>query len=1036
MKKQATFPTVSEILEDEQTLIGRLSDLADLLDSEEHRNRAIDRLHELADCLAESKNGLLTLHTVALPGAEPPIRLLLHPAVFSPEQWGRTFAEGLLKTPEIFDGAHLVELGCGSGWISLLLLMRTRVKEVLGLDINEIAVLLARLNAWLNGAERDGTLKLSQFGVPIVQAFRACRSDLLEEPLSRGEYFEHVIGCIPQVLHPDPAAMDRSQARMTDKDLYDLSNYCFQQGILEDRFGLPLIARALEQAQLCLKPGGKVTLILGGRPGPAAIESMFRRRGFEPALVWSRRIQQADDTDLASLVALEKQHGIEFNFFMSRDSGLPVSASTAVKMLDKGQSIYHDLLVYQAYTRWEKPTFGLLRNLHALGLDSLRQELDLSRVSEEQISFLNRFSSDIQAARMLPYPHERGDFRLRDRLARFLNVYCHFSIDPDHLFIGPEREQLVAMVLHMVADKGRRVLVSRSLLPVYEGIFNQAQLDIIVGNDDLAELMRLDDLLSPDLILFSADQLKHPSPIVMSAITRQAAAHCDRWYLIDDSEHFQISSELNSNALVRLASQQALPENLVLLYGLTKNTVFPDLQLSFLLHAPRNKWIAGLEVGAELSYSRIAWTTQLYYEWLFDELLEFAFPDEPAIPPVAGPAATADLVDSFSKVASDPVFAPKPVGVDKPDLIRMDYGEFEMPVPDLLVKGIVKGFLEAPVEGLPALVADRVTSYLRATRGADVPAGRIVLGQGVYPLLGALIRCLREKLGRAPVVALPDGTYGPCYPLVAYHGGLVERIPTDPSNGFLLKMENLSGLPQKPDLLWLTQPNNPSGLYYEPNAVQALMTICNEKQIYILADEIFFLLSDTSMGKWTPPEFSFGSMLASDQAKNLFLVDGLSKAFAAGGLRCGFMVTPDEDFARRLQRQCWLPPKSTLRAWDALYSAFLEYAPHQLLDIAREHEEIERYLMQARERLCNQRDRLVALLQRYDLDDRIKTSNRGGLFVLARLSDRVEQLARQAHILVNPPEWGRTDGMARLCFSLSQPRFEEALRRLEAFLAS
>ncbi|MFX6067076.1 hypothetical protein ABTE92_19425, partial [Acinetobacter baumannii] len=83
-------------------------------------------------------------------------------------------------------------------------------------------------------------------------------------------------------------------------DLYDLSNYCFQQGILEDRFGLPLIARALEESQLCLNQGGKVTLVLGGRPGPAAIESMFSRRGFDAKLSWSRRIQQADDTDLAS----------------------------------------------------------------------------------------------------------------------------------------------------------------------------------------------------------------------------------------------------------------------------------------------------------------------------------------------------------------------------------------------------------------------------------------------------------------------------------------------------------------------------------------------------------------------------------------------------------------------------------------------------------------------------------------------------------------------------------------------------------------
>src|SRR6202030_1881445 len=150
----------------------------------------------------------------------------------------------------------------------------------------------------------------SRAGVPIPKALRIAESDLLSEPLQRGEIFDHVIGCIPQVLHPE--GEEPELARATTEQLYDLSNYCFQQGILEDRYGLPLIARALEEAQLCLAPGGRVTLILGGRPGPDAIDSMFRRRGFEPDLIWSRRISQADDTDLASLVHLEETHAIKF----------------------------------------------------------------------------------------------------------------------------------------------------------------------------------------------------------------------------------------------------------------------------------------------------------------------------------------------------------------------------------------------------------------------------------------------------------------------------------------------------------------------------------------------------------------------------------------------------------------------------------------------------------------------------------------------------------------------------------------------------
>ncbi len=39
-----------------------------------------------------------------------------------------------------------------------------------------------------------------------------------------------------------------------------------------------------------------------------------------------------------------------------------------------------------------------------------------------------------------------------------------------------------------------------------------------------------------------------------------------------------------------------------------------------------------LEIGAELTYSRIPYQVQLYYQWLFEELLSFPFP-EADVPP-------------------------------------------------------------------------------------------------------------------------------------------------------------------------------------------------------------------------------------------------------------------------------------------------------------------------------------------------------------------------------------------------------------------
>ena len=1037
-----------------------LTALLAALENSETERSAIKLLHSLArdltkDSARDNYPGL-ALKRVELPTIVRPIELFLTPAVFSPELWGRTFAEGLLKSKEQFHGKKIVEIGTGSGWISILLLLVTDVREIVGLDLNPVACLLARLNTWLNGTTEGGEYILSRAGDPIVKAFRVESSDLLASVLERREMFDHVIGCIPQVLHPnaddDGSDGSSSSEPLSAKELYDLSNYCFEQGILEDRFGLPLIARALEQAQLCLNAGGRMTLVLGGRPGRQAIEGMFDRRGYDCNLVWMRRIQQADDTDLASLVELEREHGIRFHFFMSRDSSESISADSAVKLLQTGRTIYHDLLVYQAVTRFEPEVFSFVRNLTSMRLDSLRKELDFSRLGDERVSFLSRLSQAMLQAKSIPYPHERGDRVLRQLIATYLKSFCYYPATVDQIFVGPSRADLASLILKMVAAPGDRLLLSRSIDQVYNSVARAAGLDVLVGNDDLSELNQLDNLMDPRIIFIAPKQLNNPSPIYMQAIIKQARAHPERIYVIDDSDNFLISSELGSNMTLRLAGSDPLPPNLVFLYGLIKNSIGRDLELSFLVNAPCS-WMEGLEIGAELSYSRICYATQLLYEWLFEDLMTFPFPDlQDEIAAVssqdkisANKTAACEIEQSApllskltAELAADPVFAAKPVDPELPSIIRMDYGEFETAVPDILVKGLFKGFLEETDEAgiLPQIVSERVCAYMKHTRHVQLPRQRVVLGQGVFPLFGALLQAFRTRLGRAPIVAVPDGSYGPIYPMLKYYGAQIMPVATSAERGFLVSTKDLQFGQVKPDLLWLTQPGNPSGLFMDPERLRSVLESCHRQDIYVFADEIFFLLSDYRLGKWTPSALSAGSHVTGPMADKIFVADGISKSFAAGGLRLGFIVTPDEEWAKLLGQSLSVPPAAYLRAWDALYSAFLKKAPHQMMDLTKSFAEVETYLMEKRKSLSVKREALLNLLSKHDLCDGVDTPYRGGLFLMAKLGDEHEALARDAGLLTNPADWGRTENMVRMCFCLSDDRFEEAFKRLQNFLES
>lgn len=1031
-----------------EQIVQALEHLLTCLEDPQLRMKACGELHKLASLL-ESTNEKAQIHLMlrkmTVKNLKEPIKLLLTPAVFSPEMWGRTFAEGLLKDPDQFHAKSVVELGTGSGWISLLLLLTTQVKEILALDLNPVAVLLAKLNAWLNGTTSDGYPVTSQLGVPIVGALRIKQSDLLSVVIDSEskEKFHHIIGCIPQVLHPveEHSTFSEVNEGINEKDLYDLSNYCFRQGILEDRFGLPLIARALEQSQICLKPQGKVTFIIGGRPGPKEIQAMFERRAFIPELVLSRRIPQADDTDLDSLVELERAHDIKFHFFISKNSQDSVSADTAVKMLKEEAEIYHDLLVYRAQSnpKFERSLFEFLDNLHKLKLDTLRSELDFSRLSEEQVSFLSRLTHELLRSRYLPYPHERGDFSFREKLSRFLQVYCHIKYDADKLFVGPERIQLLEMILKMVLPKGGRILLSESLKEVYGRLLDNIDCDGCYANDDLPEIFSLDDILNPDIVLIAAKQFSRPSPLLLDALFQQALKHPKRLYILDDSANFDIGSALDSNITLRLAGQAAVPSNLVFLYGLTKNTVCPDLELSFLLNAPEH-WPEHFDVTSELSYSRISFPGQLYYEWLFDDLLDLPFPDEPQnAMKVHKTVFNPSLNPNFVAAASDPVFAPKPVDVDHPDrdLIRLDYGEFEHEVPDLLLKGLIKGFVEPSGQKMKDVMRSRIAAYMKYTRNCDINQNNIVLGQGVFPLLASMLGALSLKLGRKPLVALHTGSYGPLFALLSYHDARLVQVETRAENGFLLQVSELEKLSEKPDLIWITNPSNPSGYFYTANDIKALGQYCFENSILLLADEIFFLLSDIACGDWTLPELSFAGLYDSKAGENLFVCDGVAKSFAAGGLRCGFMTCPNEEWAQRLQAQSVLPSNVLLRAWDNLYSAFLEVAPHSMLDVEEASKEVKIYLDQARKLLSSHRNDLSDLLKKFDCDLKVSQATsrvRGGMFSLANLSAWQKELAIQEKLLLNPDDWSRTKGFSRICFSLPEPKWQEAMKRLRNYL--
>jgi len=93
-------------------------------------------------------------------------------------------------------------------------------------------------------------------------------------------------------------------------------------------------------------------------------------------------------------------------------------------------------------------------------------------------------------------------------------------------------------------------------------------------------------------------------------------------------------------------------------------------------------------------------------------------------------------------------------------------------------------------------------------------------------------------------------------------------------------------LEQKPALVMLNTPHNPTGFVFSPHEMKQIADLCLERGIFLLSDEVYRELGETllpSIRDYSSQAVSIGSM---------------SKAYGLAGLRVGWMVAPPEIIAR------------------------------------------------------------------------------------------------------------------------------------------
>lgn len=206
--------------------------------------------------------------------------------------------------------------------------------------------------------------------------------------------------------------------------------------------------------------------------------------------------------------------------------------------------------------------------------------------------------------------------------------------------------------------------------------------------------------------------------------------------------------------------------------------------------------------------------------------------------------------------------------------------------------GLPDGVREAVIQALeradryPDPLCRELRTALAAYHG--VPRETIVCGNGASDLIYRLCRTLRPK--RAAVFVPGFAEYALALRAEAC---AVTEIPLPEAEDFCLTSKQLEQVPPETELAFLCNPNNPTGLLTERDALCEFAGRCRERGTVLCVDECFL-----DFCRETENHSLIGEL---KRNPTLVILKAFTKTYAMAGLRLGYVLCGSVDLAERLQ---------------------------------------------------------------------------------------------------------------------------------------
>lgn len=357
------------------------------------------------------------------------------------------------------------------------------------------------------------------------------------------------------------------------------------------------------------------------------------------------------------------------------------------------------------------------------------------------------------------------------------------------------------------------------------------------------------------------------------------------------------------------------------------------------------------------------------------------------------------------------------------DVISLSVGEPDFATPWHIRQEGIRNLEEGktwytPNAGLIALRRE-ISQFTARRIGVEYdPRSQILVTVGGSEAIDLAMRAL---INPGDEVLIPQPSFV-CYdPLAKMCGATVVPLVTQAKDGFRLTAQALKdAITERTKLLVLPFPSNPTGAVMRRKHLEEIAEVLRGTDIVVLSDEIY---ADLTYG--SEPHVSIASL--PDMAERTLYINGFSKAFAMTGWRMGYMCGPEPLMAQIIK----------------LHQFALMCAPttaqHAAIEALRNGDDD---VMQMRAQYDARRRLIVDGLNRLGLTC---FEPEGAFYVFPSVAvcglsseEFCSRLLHEQHVAVVPgTAFGACgEGFVRISYCYSISHITEALRRIEAFLAS